>query len=488
VFTSTSGSRFVAAGATVYLRGFAVDQEAATPQEFNPDAQCFDIYGNKNGNFSASIFIYSWTLKDGSDNDYSSLLTPSSSSENVSFTLPENLKKGDYLTAGLTVTNDQGTASEPEDITIVVAESVDEATCARCHSDNASGYMATTHARVEGGAGCQDCHGLGSEHPRDSKMTVNNWPGVCGQCHDEFAEIQKANHSDPLSYGYYEPEGDYLTVCYKCHYTSGYIGAVESDEAFHEFHYESDVLSDIPKDTPNISCSVCHDPHPLENNNPFALRTGSAGTACDTCHYEKWQNAILEGMADTIGNGYHYPGEDYTLFTGDNNPHRTEDKCVLCHMDTTLSENDTHGVRKIGGHTFRMRDFGADNIPDTSDDTLNIAVCRQCHDGTSTFDIDGIQTEVENLLINLANLLKSSNHEFLPANEPGNCASCHRGGTVPFLDDPDNILENAYTNYKLFINDRGRGIHNPGYTKKLLQDSIDSIQNDYTQPAKINNH
>jgi hypothetical protein len=47
---------------------------------------------------------------------------------------------------------------------------------------------------------------------------------------------------------------------------------------------------------------------------------------------------------------------------------------------------------------------------------------------------------------------------------------------VPFLDDPDEILEHAYTNYKLFVNDRSYGIHNPGYTKKLLQDSIASVQ------------
>ena len=59
---------------------------------------------------------------------------------------------------------------------------------------------------------------------------------------------------------------------------------------------------------------------------------------------------------------------------------------------------------------------------------------------------------------------------------PGSCARCHKGGTVPFIDDPEGILENAYTNYKLILNDRSWGIHNPGYVKKLLQDSISSIQ------------
>jgi hypothetical protein len=478
IFTSSSGSQFVSAGATVYLRGFAIDQDLLAPQEFNPDAPCFDIYGNKNGNFSASIFSYSWTLKDESGDDYSSLLNPSPTMENVSFTIPEDFKAGDYFTASLTVADDQSIAGTPEEITITVAESVDETSCVDCHSDNVAGYLTTMHAQVEGGAGCQDCHGLGSEHPDSGKMTVSDWPGVCGQCHGEFAEMQKANHTDPLPYGYYEPAGDYLAICYRCHYTSGYIGAVESGKPFHEFHYDADILPEIPKDSPNISCSICHDPHP-QGESPYGLRTGSVGSACDTCHYEKWHNAILEGLGGTFGNAYHYPGEDYTPFLGENNPHRTEDKCVSCHMDTTQTVTDENGVLKIGGHTFRMRDFGGDMMPDTDDDILNITVCQKCHAGAATFDIEGVQTEMEDLIMELSNLLKSNNHEFLPANEPGNCARCHKGGTVPFLNDPENILENAYTNYKLIINDRSRGVHNPGYVRKLLQDSIDSIHNNY---------
>ena len=85
VLTSTSGSTYVPAGETVYLRGFAIDQTLLSTEEFNPDAPCFDIYENKNGNFSASIFDYDWTLKDKNDTDLTHLLSPSATSENVSF-------------------------------------------------------------------------------------------------------------------------------------------------------------------------------------------------------------------------------------------------------------------------------------------------------------------------------------------------------------------------------------------------------------------
>jgi hypothetical protein len=112
-------------------------------------------------------------------------------------------------------------------------------------------------------------------------------------------------------------------------------------------------------------------------------------------------------------------------------------------MNSVTSDTDSYGVRKVGGHTLRMRDFGADQIPETSDDLLNIAVCQGCHSGLNTFDRNGVQTEVKGLLTQLSNLLKGNNHGFLPPNKPGNCNRCHKGGTVPFLNDPNKVLENA---------------------------------------------
>lgn len=475
VYASTAGSSFVLPDSTVYLRGFGIDINLPSPIEFNPDAPCFDIYENKNGNFSASAFNYNWILKNRNNTDLTYLLNPSPVSENVSFTIPAGTPTGDYFTATLTVTDDEAAVSEPSDVRIMVAETV---TCVDCHSDTRAGYAQTAHAGA--GTPCQSCHGPGSVHaadPLNEKLSISNWPGVCGQCHPEFAELQKANHSDPLPFGYNEPSEGRLTSCYKCHYTSGYVGAVEQTaKPFHEFSYfPLTPVSEVPKDTPNVSCSVCHDPHYADTDNPFGLRTGSAGTSCDTCHYEKWQNAILEGMAGEFENAYHYPGEDYSPYLGANNPHRTAEKCVLCHMDTSITANDENGVRTIGGHTMRMRDYGEDRVPETADDLLNIAVCQGCHPGLTDFDFQRIQIDTKKFLSTLSHLLKGKNHDFLPANEPGSCARCHKGGTVPFLNDPDGALEHAYTNYKLILNDRSWGIHNPGYINKLLQDSITSI-------------
>jgi hypothetical protein len=478
LFATTSGASAVTAGSTVYLRGFAVDMNLLSPEEFNPDAPVFDVYGNKNGNFKASLFDYEWMLKDTHGNDVSALLTPSITAENVSFQIPLAAQTGETYTATLTVTDDRGAKSQQKSLAITVAQQTDPASCTVCHAEKALGYLATGHAS-RGGATCQSCHGKGSVHVAnngDPKLSVSYWSGVCGQCHEQFAEIQKAYHSDPLPFGYYEPTDGRITSCYRCHYTQGYIGAIDSGKPFQEFRYTADALPEIPRDAPNISCSVCHDSHRAESDNPYGLRTGSAGHACDTCHYEKWQNAILEGIAGEVGNGYHYSGQDYSPYEGEKNPHRQEDKCVVCHMSAAVADKDAQQVRKVGGHTLRMRDYGDDLIPGTPDDTLNILVCQGCHAGLINFDRNGVQTEVKGLLTELSTLLKGNNHDFLPANQPGKCARCHKGGTVPFLDDPDKILEHAYTNYKLFVNDRSYGIHNPGYTRKLLQDSIVSVQ------------
>jgi hypothetical protein len=57
------------------------------------------------------------------------------------------------------------------------------------------------------------------------------------------------------------------------------------------------------------------------------------------------------------------------------------------------------GVRKVVGHTLRMRDFRTDQIPGTANDLLSIVVCVDCHAGLTTFDRNSVQTQVKGLLV-----------------------------------------------------------------------------------------
>jgi hypothetical protein len=145
-------------------------------------------------------------------------------------------------------------------------------------------------------------------------------------------------------------------------------------------------------------------------------------------------------------------------------------------MARGITDVDSNGVLKVGAHSLRMRDVGPDGDPGTADDLLNIAVCQTCHTELTTFDFNSAVTRIKNKLDSLGNLLKVNNHDYLPPFQPGKCATCHRGGTLPFISDTETkTLENAYLNYKLILHDRSFGVHNPGYIERLLDDSIAAI-------------
>lgn len=472
---TSSGLTTVKAGETVYLRGWGRDDNLPSPEDFNPDASLQDIYGNKNGDWAQSAFSFSWNLTDSSGQDRTSLLSDPDA-RNPWFQIPENAENGLIYTASLIVTGDGDTGdenltSDPADVIITVAEELDaETICMICHLEKSIHYASTRHASVN--VGCQDCHGPAGEHLKGSAMATTHWPGMCGRCHDQFAQWQKSRHSDPLAFGHAEVAAPLISNCYKCHYTDGFIGAAASGNV-ESFNYP--MGTPVPVDTPNVSCDICHDPHRQSTNNPVGIRTGSAGSVCGTCHEKKWQNATLRATAGEIDNGFHW--EDYSQYQGSGNPHLKTNGCVMCHMATDITDADPLGIARVGGHGLRMRDVGADGDPGTDDDLLNIGVCQPCHKDTDNFDIHGFQTKIKSKLTELGNLLKGANHEFLPPFQPGKCATCHRGGTLPFINETaDEILNSAYKNYSLIVHDRSFGVHNPSYIERLLDDSIIAVE------------
>jgi len=476
VYADSRGTVGVRPGDKVCFRGWGVDFNINSPEQYNPDAPMFDIYGNKNGDWSQSAFSFEWSLRDGLGADQTGLLS-STSTQNVCFTVPGGAQNGDTYIATLTVTGDDAYgagpyAGDPAEIRVVVAGFA--LNCATCHSSTHDTYVNTEHNST--GVDCEDCHGPGSEHVSTmdiEDISKSHWSGICGQCHDEFAQWQKSRHSDPLAFGHAEIGTALMRECYKCHYTEGFIGVIESGEDFSDFQYSMFVT--IPEDTPNVSCDICHDPHEQSVENPVGIRTGSEGSVCVTCHEKKWQNAVYTAKGDYFENAYHW--DDYSQYQGDGNPHKMDKGCVSCHMAQDVTDTDAYGVRKVGAHGLRMRDAGADGDFGTPDDLLNIPVCQGCHPGLANFDRDGFTTEIKTKLDTLGDLLKTRNKDFLPPFQPGKCSTCHRGGTLPFVDDVvAETLEHAYLNYKLILHDRSFGIHNPGYTEILLDDSIAEVQ------------
>ena len=516
---ASSGLRVVRAGDEVYLAGQGVDVNHASPERYNPDGFAPDLYG-KNHNHRQTQFGFTWELRHtdtsgGRATDVDHLLR----SDDTAAPMDGQVVHFTAATPGLyeavlqVSDNDpyESLTSEPASVAILVVDDdahQDGTACESCHAERVKNYRRTAHNEL--GVGCDSCHGPAAEHleaDSDAQLkrvtqSVSREAGVCGQCHTEYPEWEKSRHSDGLPFGHLEVAAPLRVQCGKCHFARTFETAVEAASTagleFHDIDYKSRIAGIGPlmpdhtmapeSGEAGVTCVACHAPHDAVRGKSAGLRTESAGALCQTCHEEKWQNTILEATAGEVGNGFEYPGEDYDVF----NPHRTDGKCVACHLGDANRTLDVRHVRAVGGHTLRMRDAGgnavlggfgprpndaSDKNPDETDDVLHLEACRDCHGDVESFDVNGRQSEIHARWQELGRLLEAANAGVLPGVRPGDkCATCHRGGTQPFDDDPGLVLENAYTNYKLVMNDRSWGVHNPGYVSKLLGDSIAAVE------------
>jgi predicted CXXCH cytochrome family protein len=499
-------------GQPVHLRGFALDKNTPMPEQYNPQGTGPNLYG-QNNDHRQRVFSWHWRLEyrvDGGPQDVTALLQPHNGEQHVYF-VPD--QPGVY-TAWLTVgDNDpfQPLQSEAQKVEITVlggreeAYSADESQCLKCHDLPWHDTLHGDSALVT----CQSCHGPAALHlaargkeEKRRTITVSHDAGLCGRCHVQYNEWEKSFHSDGYAFGFLEIARPLLLNCTKCHYPQGFARTVrvmeEQNLSFKQVPVMKPMFpagpmffdfSLLPEpDGSSIACTACHNPHgPLTAENPYALRTGSADTLCATCHEEKWHNVLLRGTAGQTGSAYEYPDSRYPR----QNPHLQTGGCVACHMDRRGEERDENGVRQVGGHTMRMRAVGDGETlggfgpawhnreeirsGDVAGNVLNLAPCLSCH-ATDTFNVGHLQRNVFQLWLELGEKLAEKNSGLLPGFKPGDkCATCHRGGTMPFDDDPSLVLENAYTNYKLIGNDRSWGVHNPAYIRQLLLDALLSL-------------
>lgn len=537
-----SGLRRVVAGEKVFLSAWAFDKNYPSPELYNPEGRKPDAYG-KNFAPPPSRFTWKWRLYEMHGKvkrtDVTELLRASEPGPPDLSPYPWFVaeKPGRYLAALWAEDHDPFGSRLGSPVTLEIevlpkeTALADETSCGRrgCHR----GVQ-----QVAAGAGkmsCQTCHGpaqrhleagtpqaaeaggpAGSEGAKTAKrlskdelreakaatIQVSYEAAQCGRCHRQFGEWEKSRHADGYPFGYQEIAQPLLLNCAKCHYPQGFADAAATSRkkriGFGEVEFKKALFPGGPKmfdfsklpekAGQGVSCQACHDPHRMTEKDRLGLRLPK-DKLCGSCHEEKWQNVLLEGTAGQVGSAYEYPGGQYAR----ENPHDTPDKCVLCHMDTSAEETDAGGVRRLGGHTMRLRDAGPDgrlggfgpspDDPDRerqpygADDLLNLAPCRRCHPEADSFDLKGRQAEIYRLWSELGRELAKRNGGVLPGYKPGDkCATCHRGGTLPFDDDPQGILENAYTNYKLVKNDRSWGIHNYRYTRQLLLDSLESLR------------
>jgi len=211
-------------------------------------------------------------------------------------------------------------------------------------------------------------------------------------------------------------------------------------------------------------CRTCHQIHTTYTGDDFALETtdavdlyavegatydGGTGNLCVNCHqprraFPEAENGIITGISSHWG-PHHGPQSAMLLgvagagVEGDTSIHyrQVENTCVTCHM----GENDLH--------TFEPE----------------ITACQECHDGAEDFDINGVQTEIQAMLDELGELLVAA--EVLSENGPD--------GHPTVTEAPENVALALYNWIYVAHEDKSLGVHNPQYTRDLLQAGLDAL-------------
>jgi len=297
---------------------------------------------------------------------------------------------------------------------------------------------------------------------------------TCGQCHD-FSEDILARQiqytaSGHLNGGTFERNG---SSCAPCHTSMGYREVLQTGE--------QETSATVSNPTP-VNCFTCHNIHETYTSTDWALRstapvawwingeTSDQGTAnvCLNCHQARVPDPALDPSTPTamvevtsFRYGPHH-GPQGPMIAGDlgyeigsgysNHPHSgIENTCVTCHMAEPYGS-------QAGGHSMGMTYLYHGH------DELSTAGCVECHENPDDL-ADAAEEwalELEVLLHDLGGILitqgvMDSSYSAIP----GTMSMNQAGGIY---------------NFKFVEEDRSGGMHNFKYAKKLLENSIESLQ------------
>lgn len=297
----------------------------------------------------------------------------------------------------------------------------------------------------------------------------------CAQCHSNDGYV------DLLTRGFVQPGG---------YYSSGPPEYVIDDNGTPDDPSDDFVVLDDDPESPTfglplienetftnsakINCNTCHGTHSsfdFENDgNDMGLRQGftavnlfydpaividmGLSNTCVNCHQPR-NSYVVPGPVDDYVNtssrlGPHH-GPQSTVLEGilgaeiagslpypavGSSAHKTA-SCIGCHMGETTDGED-------GAHSFWP--------------TAN--ACAECHtESMENLVIEGFATDMATLKTSLISLgVLQDNDRPIPGTYSANVAQ-------------------ALWNYRTLLEDKSNGIHNPDYSKALLQNSLEAVQN-----------
>jgi hypothetical protein len=248
--------------------------------------------------------------------------------------------------------------------------------------------------------------------------------------------------------------------CAGCHGSEGPEAAIAAGVPPHDASVEG-IVNVSP-----MNCRTCHDVHKTYTSADWALTgaaapvnleytagtfDGGAGNLCANCHQIRNEAPTVtagEIETGTTRFGTHHGAEANMLLgegalgvTGSPSSHYNliEGTCTSCHMG------------EEGNHTFE---------PD-------VDRCVGCHTDAEDFNIGDQQTEVEDLLAQIRPLLVTAGILDDALDPEG-----FRSVDGVFPED----VANAMWNYVMVQEDQSHGVHNPGYTKAMLEYALQVLQ------------
>ncbi len=336
-------------------------------------------------------------------------------------------------------------------------------------------------AGPKGDQGLQGEQGIqGEQGPQGPAGADGN--GTCNQCHNDEVKVltkkEQTLYSVHLTGGNYERSS---ASCARCHTHQGFVELVAT----------GDVAEDIVDPAP-INCRTCHMIHMTYTDEDWALATTDAveliyggatvdlqgnSNLCANCHQMRNVSPAPElGGGDvTITSsrwgGHHGPQANNLWGAGlykiagtesypdpGTHPHKNVG-CVGCHMAPV-----PYGGRTAGGHTFNMSYEYHGNLE------YNVGACTACHsalEDQGDFDYNGVQTEVEELLVQLGQILIDKG--WLNA-ESGLWNASSSAPIVVTADEAGAML-----NWITCEEDRSLGVHNAPFIIAALSNSIEAL-------------
>lgn len=336
---------------------------------------------------------------------------------------------------------------------------------------------------------CGDCHASGSK-------TSN------GLIIDQFAE---SAHGDVLgeAWMHYDWRASNRASCQRCHTASGFVAKLGTESDTTNVFAAADVA--LPGEA--LRCSACHTDiatgalqaagaytATYSNGATLAYPDVAGSNLCVRCHGGREGGDSIKGSAGDFANlsfiNSHYLGAAQTLFagagyeydgvsyanvayfkhdligseavanTGANGP------CIGCHMGSTAN------------HTWEVVAKDAEGVITA----INSDACIACHNGTHELTAEELETEVHHFHAALGALQAALEAKgiFFKASHPyfyqADLATAFKNWDGVYTGKGKDVMGAAF-NYNLLHHEPGAYAHNRIYTKRLIFDAIDFLDN-----------